>query len=136
MLGLIPTIRSRIVDLEETAPFLIRLGVAGDETQQLPEEVAVNLYRFFNESLINIQKHANADHVDIEIELGAEGIQICIKDNGEGFEVPERLDDLARNQHFGLVGLQELLSMVGGKMEIFSTPGAGSSIIASVPLLV
>lgn len=136
MLGLIPTIRSRIVDLEETAPFLIRLDVAGDETQYLPEEVAVNLYRFFNESLINIQKHANADHVDIEIELGAEGIQICIKDNGEGFEVPERLDDLARNQHFGLVGLQELLSMVGGKMEIFSTPGVGSSIIARVPLLV
>lgn len=135
MFGLIPTIRSRIVDLEENAPFLIHLEVDGDEAQVIPEEIAVNLYRFFNESLINIQKHANADHVEIYIDLNPEEIKIQIEDNGDGFEVPERLDDLAKNQHFGLVGLQELLTMVGGKMKIHSTPGMGSSIMASVSLV-
>jgi signal transduction histidine kinase len=135
MFGLIPTIRSRIVDLEEHAPFLIHLEVTGDESQVIPEEIAINLYRFFNESLINIQKHANADHVEISIDLYPEEVKIQIKDNGDGFEVPDRLDDLAKNQHFGLVGLQELLTMVGGKINIHSTPGMGSSITACVPLL-
>ena len=75
MFGLIPTIRSRIVDLEEHAPFLIHLEVTGDEAQVIPEEIAINLYRFFNESLINIQKHANADHVEISIDLDPEEIK-------------------------------------------------------------
>lgn len=135
VVGLVSTIETRIAELEEHAPFLIRLDTVGSEKLDLPEDVVVTLYRFFNESMINIEKHAQADQVKIFVEFNSNEIRMNIEDNGRGFSLPENLEDLTVNQHFGLVGQQELLAMVNGSLRIISQPGEGCSITATVPLL-
>jgi signal transduction histidine kinase len=135
VVGLVSTIETRIAELEEHAPFLIRLVTVGSEKPDLPEDVVVTLYRFFNESMINIQKHAQADQVKILVEFDPNEIRMNIEDNGQGFTLPENLEDLTVNQHFGLVGQQELLAMVNGSLRIVSRPGEGCSITATVPLM-
>lgn len=136
VVGLISTIEARIAELEEHAPFLIRLDTVGSEKPDLPEDVVVTLYRFFNESMINIQKHAQADHVNIFLEFKPYEIRMSIEDNGQGFTLPENLEDLTVNKHFGLVGQQELLAMVNGSLCITSQPGEGCCVTATIPLSV
>ncbi len=136
VVGLIQTIKARITELEEHAPFLIRLETVGTERPDFSEDVIVTLYRFFNECLMNIQKHAQADHVKILVEFRQNEIRMNIEDNGRGFVLPDNLEDLTIHKHFGLVGQQELLATVNGSLQIYSQPGEGCSITATVPLTV
>lgn len=134
--GLIATLRSFTQQLNQQTPFHVHLYVSGNENQVISEEVGLTLFRFFNECISNIQKHAQADRVIIQIDIQPEELKMVIQDNGRGFQVPSRLDALAFEQHFGLVGQQELLAMIDGSLQIFSAPGEGSCISARVPLLV
>ena len=56
-----------------------------------------------------------------------------VKDNGRGIERPDEMADSAR-YGVGLTGILERFELLGGSLEIDSTPGTGSSVIASVPL--
>lgn len=136
IVGLVQTLRTRISELEEYAPFLIRLETVGPERMDFSEDVIVTLYRFFNECLINIQKHAQADHVNIFLEFKPDEIRMNIEDNGRGFALPDNLEDLTIHKHFGLVGQQELLATVNGSLHVFSKPGEGCSITATIPITV
>lgn len=94
----------------------------------LPEEVAVNLYRLTQEALSNIARHAQARRVDIALLKKGEGIEIIIADDGRGFAPPGNLHDLVSHGHFGLVGLQERVSLIGGNLAIESAPRRGTRI--------
>jgi len=57
----------------------------------------------------------------------------AFSDNGVGFDVPPVLGGLKANSHLGLVGMQERADLFGGKLEIQSTPGKGTSINVTIP---
>lgn len=62
------------------------------------------------------------------------GVRLIVADRGRGFVMPERLGMLAEAGHFGLVGMQERLELVGGTLRLTSGPGQGTTVTAWVPL--
>lgn len=105
--------------------------VSGDDAR-LPADVEANLYRIAQEALHNVIKHAEASHVLVRLERRNAATVLAIADDGRGFDpaaVPEPEDGRA----LGLVGMRERATLAGGRFEITSAPGAGTSIVVRIP---
>ncbi|GMV44991.1 MAG: hypothetical protein AMXMBFR66_03890 [Pseudomonadota bacterium] len=102
---------------------------AADEPLQLPAGVPLVAYRTAQEALTNVGKHARASRVVIDLSLSGSVLSLEIVDNGQGMTS----DDLAKAQSFGIRGLHERASTVGGWIDLSSGAG-GTSMILSVPL--
>lgn len=116
------------------ARFEKRTGVAcrfhtSHDTLQLPSGVPLVAYRTAQEALTNITKHANATKVSIDLSLAAGTLSLEISDNGVGLNDA----DLAKARSFGIRGLHERASTVGGWVDL-SSSGQGTTLILSVPL--
>ncbi len=103
------------------------LGTEGSE-ERLPGEVETALYRIVQESLTNVIKHARARHVSIALTRMEGFVTAIVEDDGQGFD-PE-----ADGGGFGLIAMRERLALLGGRLRIESSPGAGTTIAADVPL--
>jgi signal transduction histidine kinase len=57
-----------------------------------------------------------------------------VRDDGRGFPCPAELGGLVRGGHFGLAGAQERMGLVGGRLEVTSAVGRGTTLRASAPL--
>jgi signal transduction histidine kinase len=107
------------VDLED------RLG-----QERLPGEVETALYRIVQEALTNIVKHAAARSVSILLMRRGGSAQTVIEDDGLGF-APDRV---AAGDGLGLLGMRERVSLLDGRLEVESTPGGGTTLVAEIPL--
>jgi signal transduction histidine kinase len=118
-----------------TARFERRTGIeaalrVGEERLALPSGVPLVAYRTAQEALTNVSKHAAATRVDIELSQDSGVLTLEIRDNGRGIAPA----DLAKERSFGIRGLHERAATVGGWVDLSSTPGAGTSLILTVPL--
>lgn len=86
------------------------------------------LYRIVQEALTNIVKHANARSVSIIVTTNQNTVRTVIEDDGNGFST-----DTIRDGALGLIGMKERMLLVGGRFEIDSSPGAGTSLVAELP---
>src|SRR4051794_38956110 len=96
---------------------------------RLPSEVETTLYRVVQESLTNIVKHANAHNISVSIARRGSTVAAVIEDDGTGFD-----QRAVREDGVGLLGMRERLSFVDGRLEIESRAGAGTTIVAEVPV--
>lgn len=96
----------------------------------LDEEKAIVIYRIVQESLTNIARHAKASKVHISLECDADECILVVQDNGSGFDTtaPKKL------QSYGLLGMQERISLLDGEMSITSTHGQGTKVTVHIPL--
>jgi signal transduction histidine kinase len=133
-LGLVAAVRARVREVQGQAPFRIKLTVEGNEDQEVPDEVALCVYRVLHEALLNIQKHAAARQVSVTLSLTPDEVLLTVADDGHGFVLPKRLGQLTDAGHFGLVGVRERLNLVHGRLEIASIPSQGTQLVACVPL--
>lgn len=99
------------------------------ESLALPPGVPLVAYRTAQEALTNVSKHAQASRVRIELAVGAGVLSLEVSDNGRGLTDADR----AKDRSFGLRGLHERASTVGGWVDLTSGPG-GTHLILSVPL--
>lgn len=96
------------------------------------------MYRVAQEALSNVRKHAQAEQVMMA--LSVEGHELCLSvyDDGHGFQVDEAMDTAARlggqMGHFGLIGMNERVRLLGGTLCIDSGPDTGTCIVVCVPL--
>jgi signal transduction histidine kinase len=96
------------------------LEVEGDGA--LPKEVEGGLYRVAQEALNNALKHAQAEHVWVRLRQTADSLELEIEDDGVGFDPA-----VARGQGgFGLQGMEERATSLGGQLVVRSAPGQGS----------
>ena len=98
-------------------------------TARLTPEIETALYRIVQESLTNIVKHANARHISISLARRESSVAAVIEDDGAGFD-----QRLVREDGVGLLGMRERLALLDGRLEIESRPGAGTTVVAEVPL--
>lgn len=96
---------------------------------ELGDSQATALFRIVQESLTNVLKHAQATHVEVALEAQDNVIRLEISDNGRGFLAGGRLE----RGRFGLMGMRERALMLGGRVEINSAPGHGTTIQVSLP---
>lgn len=90
--------------------------------------VETTLYRVVQEALTNVARHAAAQHVSLVLKSSAGESVVVIEDDGCGFEI----DSPYATQRLGLTGMRERLALVGGKLEIESAPGDGTTVFARV----
>ena len=102
------------------------------EGETLPEEKKVALYRIYQELMNNVAKHSQASEIRINLTYLAEEVDLKVTDNGLGFTVTNDWLELANQGHLGLVGIQERAEAIGGKVEIQSAPGQGTSVLVRV----
>jgi signal transduction histidine kinase len=92
---------------------------------------ALSLFHICQEALANIAKHAKASKVTIDLWSTPERILLEVTDDGQGFE----LDKASKTVGHGLANMQTRVQNVGGDLDITSSPGEGTSILAWVPRL-
>jgi signal transduction histidine kinase len=96
--------------------------------------ISLCLYRVVQEALHNVARHARAKRVTVTLCKSNSGIQVTIRDAGCGFDLSQpRLDRANANHGLGLISLGERVRLLGGRFEIRSKPGRGTSIVAFVP---
>jgi signal transduction histidine kinase len=126
--GLVPALERLTDAFAEQSDVRVDFHSALGELR-LPSEVETTLYRVVQESLTNIVKHANAHNVSVSIARRGPTVAAVIEDDGAGFD-----QRAVREDGVGLLGMRERLSFVDGRLEIESRPGAGTTIVAEVPL--
>jgi PAS domain S-box-containing protein len=111
----------------------LRLRVDAGE-YPLREAVALALFRVTQECVRNALAHARASGVTVHLRRIAGGVALRVADNGIGFELPNSLAELARESHFGLIGVEERVAFeMRGKVHLRSRPGQGTSVTVWVP---
>jgi PAS domain S-box-containing protein len=103
---------------------------AEEEDLDLQDPYATAVFRVLQESLTNIAKHAGATKVGVRIERRDGRLALEVRDNGRGFAT----SDPAKPGSFGLLGLRERASLLGGDLSIDSVPGRGTTLRMSLPL--
>jgi PAS domain S-box-containing protein len=103
--------------------------------KRLPASVETALYRIMQEALANVAKHAGARAASVVIERRAASVAMAVSDDGHGFDVGAVLADSQQAGHMGLHGMRERALLLDGTLAISSVPGAGTRVLAEVPLL-
>lgn len=99
--------------------------------ERLSATKEVAIFRVFQEALQNVQKHANASRVVVRGELGPATLQITVEDDGQGFD-PVGIE--TRNpRSLGLITMRERAGLIGGQLEVASSPGQGTRVTLVVP---
>jgi signal transduction histidine kinase len=102
----------------------VELDVRTD--RRLPEQVEVAAYYLVSEALTNAAKHAHASVVHVDVDAEDSIIQLAIHDDGVGGADPA--------QGSGLIGLSDRVEALGGRIEIASPAGHGTSLLVRIPL--
>ncbi|HXI69038.1 MAG TPA: PAS domain S-box protein [Verrucomicrobiae bacterium] len=131
-LGLVPALLSFLKDF--TAQTGVRTHLtAFAGVERLDATRRTTLYRVVQEALTNVARHAHASRVEVRIQKLTDG-GLCMKiiDDGKSFSVEQTLV-VTNGKRLGLLGMRERLEMVGGRFEIESAAGKGTTIIAQLP---
>jgi signal transduction histidine kinase len=90
----------------------------------VPPDVEQCLYRVAQEALENVVHHANARRLIVKLDVNPEGVTLAIQDDGVGFHP----DGSHPSGHYGIPGMKERVSLVGGDLTITSEPNCGTLI--------
>lgn len=115
---------SLVLDL----PITIELRQQRNQVK-IPQLIEDNLLRIGQEALTNALKHANATHLEIDLRTTPGMVSLTITDDGRGSENLE-----PKPGRFGLVGMKERSTRIGGDLQIIRNPEGGCSIRVAVPL--
>jgi len=98
-------------------------------SRPLPPRVEVALYRICQEALTNVARHAEARRVTVRLVATPEQVQLTIEDDGLGLDASNTAED-----RYGLVGMNERARMLGGALDLSTSPGAGTRVRVTIPL--
>ncbi|MGD0684880.1 MAG: GAF domain-containing sensor histidine kinase [Streptosporangiaceae bacterium] len=115
----------------------VRVDVRVDADQgRLAEHLETAVYRTAQEALQNVAKHAAARAVRILLSVQAERVLLEVSDDGRGFDTAAavRLTGMPAPTGFGLPGMRERAELLGGRLELSSAPGRGTTVRLAVPL--
>lgn len=127
-LGLLPALRSYLSTASQQHHWTFDMKVQGEE-RRFPPEMEVALFRIAQEALSNVAKHADAHHVSLTLRFGPSELEMELVDDGVGFDLKK-----AQGQGgFGLISMRERAELLGGRLEILTRPGEGTTVKVKVP---
>lgn len=104
------------------------------EFQRLPSTHETAFFRIAQEALTNVRKHAHTTRVRMALRCQNQVIRLEVQDQGCGFDPATLKEGAGPGENIGLLGMQERVTLLGGKLLIQSKPGAGTLIVAEVPM--
>ncbi len=125
-LGLIPALEWQARETSRRTHIDVRVS-AENVADSLPDVIRTCIYRVAQEALQNVARHSKASHATVGVRQVGDAVTLTVEDDGQGF-------DQKRTRGMGLVGIEERIRQLGGKLEILSELGKGTSIRATLPL--
>ena len=114
--------------------FQARSGIQCKVRLLTREVVASNastaMFRIFQETLTNVARHAKATRAEVVLQKQRDRLVLLIRDNGRGFDQA----DPSLSKSLGLLGMRERAAILGGRVNISSAPGKGTTVTAWIPL--
>jgi PAS domain S-box-containing protein len=102
---------------------------------RLPAEIELASFRIVQESITNVLRHASASEVAVQLDYTPERLRLSITDDGVGFDAKPGSALDASESHLGLLGMQERVFGLGGRLRITSARAKGCRIEADIPLV-
>jgi len=133
-LGLHTALYNFVEEWSDRAQVMIDFQSIGLDERRLPPQVETTLYRIVQEALTNVLKHAGASNVSLILERRRDLVSAIVDDDGKGFDVKAALNAPTKERRLGLLGMKERAGLVGGSLNIESTPGVGTTVFVRVPL--
>jgi signal transduction histidine kinase len=128
-LGLVPALAA--LCKEFTALQTIKVDFIPNEIpRSVHPDVALCVFRIVQEGLRNLKKHSGAEEAQVDLRMTGDRLDVTVRDEGCGFD----LRKLRQNGGLGIRSMKERAHLLGGKFEIFSETGKGTTLKAWVPL--
>jgi signal transduction histidine kinase len=128
-LGLIDAVEQFCTSMQASAGFEIDFQHY-NTSERLPQRFELLVYRIVQELLNNIVKYADAKEVIIQLVKNENQFSIAIEDDGKGFDVSV----IKNKDGIGLQSMQKRIELLGGKMDIDSAIGKGTSVNIELPI--
>jgi len=127
-LGLIEALKAECERVGRSGALRVDVDASG-VPGTLTAEASLCLFRVAQEALGNAARHADASAVTVLLAPSGKGLQLAVSDNGSGFD-PDGPRDHAS---LGLASMRERVRLLQGELDIESTPGRGTTVVAWVP---
>ncbi len=132
-LGLAAALRWFVDRQAQQAGFTVVFHVDEFE-ERLDPNIETACFRVAQEAITNIMRHAEARVVRVHVRNHNTEMQMLIEDDGIGFDVPAALERASLGESLGLLGMRERVQLLGGKLELASTPKQGTRLLARFPI--
>jgi len=110
----------------------IAFRVVGEgRLRRLHPMIRDEVYRIGREALINAFRHSEASRIEVGVERAPRRLRVLVRDDGRGIDA--EVLRAGRDGHWGLSGMRERSERIGGRLRIWSRPGAGTEVELSVP---
>jgi len=126
-LGLEDSVRSLAAGMSTTIRITTRVPTP---IPRLGEEIETAVYRIVQEAISNALRHAHADEVVVTLAASDGVLRAEVRDDGRGFDAKAR-----QREALGLVSMEERALAVGGKLQVVSSPGRGTTVVLTCPLI-
>jgi two-component system sensor histidine kinase ComP len=134
-LGLAPALQLLAATTSRDEDLIVHFAtICFHPDQRLPRPIEDALYRLGREAIANVCRHAAAGAAWIELTLNTAEVTLEVRDDGQGVLGSTSPVILLRQGHLGLISLRERIEQVGGALEIHSTPGRGTRLVARIRL--
>ena len=127
-LGVVAALRKLVADFEARTEIAATFRVVGG-AKRLAPEVELGLFRIAQEALNNVARHSAARRLTVRVRFKEDEVRLSLSDDGIGF-VPGR----AREAALGMIGMTERAALVGGRLDVVTTLGKGTSVRTVVPI--
>ena len=127
-LGLVEALRAECDRVARNLDLQVEVN-ADDVPDTMPNEASLCLFRVAQEALNNAVRHGRANAITVLLSPRDSGLQLAVSDNGSGFD-PERP---RKRASLGLASMRERVRLLHGQLDIESTPGRGTTVVAWVP---
>jgi len=127
-LGLVAAVEGLARRAQEVEGLEVELELELAEEDALDPDVTTAIYRLIQEALTNVGKHARATVVEVGVAQDSSGVRIRVADDGAGF------DAASPTEGFGIAGMRERAALMGGELDVGSSPAGGTVVEARIPL--
>jgi signal transduction histidine kinase len=132
-LGLVAALRWQI-GRQAAASGLHTEFEADELNERLDATLETACFRFVQEAMTNVVRHAQARNAWIEARRNDDRLRVSVRDDGRGFDVAAATREAIARGSLGLLGMQERVGLAGGRLNVSSRPGEGTTIVAEFPL--
>jgi signal transduction histidine kinase len=125
-LGLIPALEWQAREVSRRSGIKVKV-TAENVPDSLPDELRTCIYRVVQETLHNVSRHSGAKNALVSVQYMGDSLVLTVKDDGSGY-------DSEKTTGLGLLGMEERVKQLGGRLEIQSQPGQGTLLRATLPI--
>jgi signal transduction histidine kinase len=127
-LGVVAAVRKLVADFQARTEIAAAFRVEGG-ARRLAPEVELGLFRITQEALNNVARHSEAGTVTVRMRFTEAEVLLSVADDGIGFDAGR-----AGEAALGIIGMTERAGLVGGRLEVQTAPGSGTTVRTLVPL--